>query len=341
MGWCRELILCEGYMDVIALHAAGFENAVATLGTAITSEQARLIAKYTKNVIISYDMDDAGRAAADKAMRLLAEVGVDVKVLRMSGAKDPDEYIKKFGADKFRQVIGKSQSGFNYKLDAILSKYDLELGEDKIKASAEICKMISAVYSSVERSVYVSAAAERLGISPDILKNDVERMRNSLVKQYRAKEGRDAQLSAKNIGDRINPDAAKNVKAAYAEEAILGLMLLFDEHRASVASGKTELAKQDFYTEFGARVFEAIMDLQNSEGGYSSAVMGERFNPDEMGRLQRMSQKRTELISNGSDVFESSVKALKEIKEKELSANDWMADIARRQKQLKTQKGEK
>jgi len=337
----EQLILCEGYMDVIALHAAGFENAVATLGTAITSEQARLIAKYTKNVIISYDMDDAGRAAADKAMRLLAEVGVDVKVLRMSGAKDPDEYIKKFGADKFRQVIGKSQSGFNYKLDVILSKYDLELGEDKIKASAEICKMISAVYSSVERAVYVSAAAERLGISADILKNDVERMRNSLVRQYRAKEGRDAQLSAKNIGDRINPDAAKNVKAAYAEEAILGLMMLFDEHRASVASGKTELKKDDFYTEFGARVFEAIMDLQNSDGGYSSAVMGERFNPDEMGRLQNMIRKRTDLLSNGPDVFESSVNALKEIKEKELSADDWMADIARRQRQLKTQKGEK
>ncbi len=337
----EQLILCEGYMDVIALHAAGFENAVATLGTAITSEQARLIAKYTKNVIISYDMDDAGRAAADKAMRLLAEVGVDVKVLRMSGAKDPDEYIKKFGADKFRQVIGKSQSGFNYKLDVILSKYDLELGEDKIKASAEICKMISAVYSSVERSVYVSAAAERLGISADILKNDVERMRNSLVRQYKVKEGRDAQLSAKNIGDRINPDSAKNVRAAYAEEAILGLMLLFDEHRASVASGKTELKKEDFYTEFGSRVFEAIMDLQNSEGGYLYALMGERFNTDEMGRLQRMAQKRTELISNGSDVFESSVKALKEVKEKELLSEDWMADIARRQKQLKTQKGEK
>ena len=104
---------------------------------------------------------------------------------------------------------------------------------------------------------------------------------------------------------------------------------------------KVHVKKDDFYTEFGARVFEAIMDLQNSDGGYSSAVMGERFNPDEMGRLQNMIRKRTDLLSNGPDVFESSVNALKEIKEKELSADDWMADIARRQRQLKTQKGEK
>ncbi len=334
----EQLILCEGYMDVIALHAAGFENAVATLGTAITSEQARIISKYTKNVIISYDMDDAGRKAADKAMRLLAEVGVDVKILRMSGAKDPDEYIKKFGPDKFRQVIGKSQSGFNYKLDVILSKYDTELAEDKIKASAEICELISGVYSSVERSVYISASAEKLGISADILKNDVERIRNKMIRQYKSKEGRDAQMSAKNLGDRINPDSAKNIQASAAEEAILGLMLLYDEHRASVASGKTELKKEDFFTEFGARVFEAINELQVSDGGYSYSMMGEHFSPDEMGRMQRMAQRRTQLVSNGADVFEASVKALKESKQKSLSADDWMADIARRQEELKAKK---
>ena len=334
----EQMILCEGYMDVIALHAAGFENAVATLGTAITQEHARIISKYTKSVLISYDMDAAGRAAAEKAMRLLAEVGVDVKVLKMTGAKDPDEYIKMYGADRFRQVISRSQSGFDYKLDTILSKYDLGKADDKIKASSEICKMIAAVYSSVEREVYISAAAERLGLTSAVMKNDVERMRAGLIRQYKAKEGHDAQMSAKNMGDRINPDSAKNIQASAAEEVILGLMLLYDDHRSAVAKGKIELSKEDFFTEFGSRVFEAIIELENSEGGYMYSLLGEKFSPDEMGRIQRMEYKRRQLVSNGADVLAASVKTLKESKNKSVSDNDWMLDLARRQEELKSKK---
>ena len=91
----EQLIVCEGYMDVIAMHAAGFENSVATLGTAITPEHARMLKKYTKKVILSYDSDSAGQNATDKALRLLSEVGLDAGILVMKGAKDPDEYIKK------------------------------------------------------------------------------------------------------------------------------------------------------------------------------------------------------------------------------------------------------
>lgn len=339
---CEErLILCEGYMDVIALHAAGFENAVATLGTAITPDQARLISKYTKNVVISYDMDSAGRTAADKAMRLLGEVGVDVKILNMSGAKDPDEYIKKYGPDKFSQLLGKSQTGFDYKLEKTLSKYDISIGEDKIKAANEICDIIAGVYSNVERAVYIAAAAEKLSLTVDVLTNDVNRKRNALVKQYRSKEGHDAQMSAKHIGDRINPDAAKNVPATNAEEAILGLMLLFDEHRSAVASGKIALTADDFFTDLGKRIFEAIMELQNSDGGYMHSLIGEKFTPDEMGRIQRMINNRTTLSSNGADVFEASVNRLLELKDKKSEADDWMKNFARRQQEHKDKKKNK
>ncbi len=334
----EQLILCEGYMDVIALHAAGFENAVATLGTAITQEHARIISKYTKSVLISYDMDQAGRTAADKAMRLLAEVGVDVKVLKMSGAKDPDEYIKLYGADRFRQVISRGQSSFDYKLDTVLAGYDLSQANDKIKASSELCKIIAAVDSSVEREVYITTVAERLGLPPDVIKNDVGRIRAGLIKKYRSKEGHDAQMFAKNMGDRINPDAAKNVQAAAAEEVILGLMLLYDEHRAAVATGKIELSKEDFFTEFGSRAFEAIVELENSEGGYMYSLLGEKFTPDEMGRMQRMEYKRRQLVSNGTDVLSASIKTLKEAKNKGISDNDWMLDLARRKEELKLKK---
>ena len=173
-GNCAEqMILCEGYMDVIALHAAGFPCAVATLGTAITPEQARLMTKYTSRVVISYDSDEAGQRAAQKALRILGEVGLETRVLRMTGAKDPDEYIKAYGPDRFRQLLAGSSTGFEYRLEAILAPKDLSLADEKIKAAAEVCRLIAASGSRVEREVYILEAAKRLELPPDILRQDV------------------------------------------------------------------------------------------------------------------------------------------------------------------------
>jgi DNA primase len=158
----EQMILCEGYMDVIALHAAGFENAVATLGTALTSEQARLMTKYTKKVIVSYDSDEAGQRAADRAIRLLGEVGLDVRILKLTGAKDPDEYIKTYGADKLRSLLGQSKTWFDFKWNAIASRYHLDVPSDRIKASEEACTIIAGVGSPIEREVYISQIAEPL-----------------------------------------------------------------------------------------------------------------------------------------------------------------------------------
>ena len=117
---CEDsLILCEGYMDVIAVHMAGFPNAVATLGTALTTEQARLMAKYTKKVILSYDSDEAGVSAAKRAIPILTDAGLEVKMLRMEGAKDPDEYIKKFGAVRFKNLLDDSQGKLDYLCDSV------------------------------------------------------------------------------------------------------------------------------------------------------------------------------------------------------------------------------
>ena len=308
---CSErMILCEGYMDVIACHAAGFENAVATLGTALTQEQARLMAKHTKQVLIAYDSDEAGQNAARKAIRMLSEVGLEVKVLNMEGAKDPDEYIKKFGKDNFRALLDAGKSGFEFKLDATMRKYDITIPENKIKASAEICEHISEVYSSVEREVYVSLAAKRLGLTESVIKNDVERIRTKKIKAYRASEASKARNDAMGIGDRINTDGIKNIRARGAEEAIIGLMLLYDEHRRAVVSGKVSLDVNDFFSEFHKKVFEKIIMLESGEG-FDFSLLGEFFSVDEMGRLQGLSGKRRELTENGIDVFIKCVETLK------------------------------
>lgn len=337
----EQMILCEGYMDVIALHAAGFAFAVATLGTAITPNHARIFSKYTKKVIISYDADEAGQNAANKAMHVLGDVGMEVRILRLDGAKDPDEYIRKFGAARFRQTLEQSRTGFEYQLETVLSKHRLELGSEKVKASGELCRIIAAYSSAVEREVYLSQAAQRLELPPDVLRNSVKQIRDKLIAASRSRMSREAQISVKNFGDRINPDAAKAPRAAAAEEQVLGMLLMFEEYRQAVVSGKISLTSDDFITDFHRRVFEEIRRLQVSELGFRFELLGESFTPDEVGRIQKMEVTRQALTQNGPEVFRSAVATLRDIRrQNEAQKGDLREQLAYlREKKAKLHKG--
>ncbi|MBQ3482795.1 MAG: DNA primase [Clostridia bacterium] len=336
----EQMILCEGYMDAIAMHAAGFENAVATLGTAITPDHARLLARYTKRVIINYDSDEAGQKAANKAMKLLDEVGLEVRVLRLSGAKDADEYLRSFGADAFRGIIEQSRTAFDFKLDGVLSHFDVTQPEGKIRAAREVTRIIAETASGVERALYVEAAAAKLGISAEGLLNDVKRIRAKMVREIRQKQSRDLQLEARGFGDRINPDAAKNPAAASAEEAILGLLLLYPEHRKAVITGEVVLAGEDFLTAFGRRVFDAIAAMEQSEDGFVFSALGASFSPDEMGRIVQMQRTRAALQNNDRAVLRAAAEALRAERARANARNggDWQSEIARRRAELQKKK---
>ena len=337
---CEEqMMLCEGYMDVIAMHAAGFENAVATLGTAITSEQARIFAKYTKKVIICYDADDAGQNAAKKAMRLLGEVGVDVRVLKVPGAKDPDEYIKKYGVESFKKALGASKTGFEHQLDKIADSHNLEIAEEKIKASEEVTNLILGSYSQVQRDIYIRKAAERLSVSAEALKSDVERLNNRRIREQKQKEFSDAKMSIKNYGDKINIDSAKNPRANSNERALLGMMLIFDEFRRDAASGKAGLSADDFVTEFGKRLFGVLCELENSEYGYSQAMLNQYFTGDEYSYIMKMELDRRALAKNDREVFEAHVSGLKkETQKTQSNADDPYADLRAMQAEFREKK---
>lgn len=310
----EQMILCEGNMDVVSMHAAGFENAVASLGTALTDEQARIMARYTKQVIIAYDGDSAGQRAAGRAMDIFARVGLDVRVLRITDAKDPDEYIRKFGTDAFARLLKGSSTGFSYRLDGVLNRYNIKEPEDRIKAAAELCGMVARVWSSAEREVYLQAVSERLGLPIDSLRRDVERAQARIQRDRHQSEARAARMSALALDDRVNPEAAGNIRAAAAEDTVLGLMLLYEEHRRAVREGAVSLTADDFVTAFNRRVFEAIMELENSDGGFSTAVLGEKFDPDEMGRLAKLAQARRNLSENGQSVLKAAVRTLQDEK---------------------------
>ena len=304
-----QLILCEGYMDVIALHAAGFTNAVATLGTALTEEQARMMTRYTKKVIISYDMDDAGRRAAERAVRMFGDVGLEVKLLQLQDAKDPDEFIKKFGADRFRRVLEESRTKFEYNFESILNRYDLFDPQEKIKALSAMCELVAGFYSSAERDVYITEIAKKLGVEPTSVRSDVERLIRRRKSEYRREEKQKIHRDAAGFADKVNPDFVKNPAAARAEEIVLGLMLLYDEHRKVALTPPLSLAEEDFYTAFGKKVFLFLRDA--NEKGAPTDLLDEHFDPDEVGRITRMKVLRMQLTDNGPSVLEAAVNSLR------------------------------
>ena len=311
---CQEsLILCEGYMDVIAMHSAGFTNAVATLGTAITAEQARMMSRYTKKVIISYDADEAGQKAAMRAVKMLSDVGLDVTILRVPGAKDPDEYINTYGADKFRQVINESKTKFEYHMENILSKYDINISQDKIKALYELEKVVSEIYSVAERDIHIQTISKTFNVDAKSIKTDVERIISKNLMEYKQKESQKMQQDSIGYSDKVNTDFIKAPAVAKNEEAVLGLLLVYPEHRKSVFENK-RLTVDDFFTEFNKKVFSYICESYGNDD--SMTDINDVFTSDEVGRITKMKINRMQLSDNGENVLDDCIRNLKSSVEK-------------------------
>ncbi len=318
---CSErLILCEGYMDVIMLHAAGFENAVASLGTALTADHARLMKKYTSNVVIAYDSDGAGQNATNKALPILAAAGIDARVIAMDGAKDPDEFIKKFGAKKFAAILDGSRPRFEYKLENILAQHPLADPSEKIKAAAAVCAEIAAVPSSVERDIYIARAAKALSVDPKSIKSDVAAMIRKRQNQARAARTGELLRDGMGLSDHVNPDFAKTPRAARIEETLLGLILLRREYRTLAVDGRP-LTADELPTELGRRLFTAVAESEEA-GGFDIGTLNERFTQDEVSRAMRMYSERLRLSENGREVFEDNLRALRAENEKKQHADE-------------------
>lgn len=327
----EQMILCEGYMDVIALHQAGFKNAVATLGTAITSEQARILKRYTNRVIICYDADAAGQKAAYKAFRLLGEAGLECKIIKVENAKDPDEYIKKFGPDAFVGILNRSRSEFDFKFDNIIASNDLETTDGKIKALYELVNVISEFPGAAQREVYIHRVADSLSLLSDAIRRDVEKNIARQKGQQKKDEFRKIVASTSGFGDRINPDAAKNPRAAKAEAAIIGILLLHPEYLAEMKK-KDALPPEDvFFTEFGKKVYSLMRELSKEES-FSEAMLGEELTPDEMSRLESIKMTRRQV---GANTIEILLDCFETLKSASASKDRDIADILREKRKQK------
>ena len=307
----ETMILCEGYMDVIALHGAGFNNAVATLGTAITSEQARIFSRYAKKVVICYDADEAGQRAASKAFALLGEVGVECRILKVEDAKDPDEYIRKFGAPAFKNLLERSRSEFDFKLDKIIRDNPIVTPDGKIKALEESVRLIASFPSAAAREIYLHRIAELLNVTPDSIRRDVEKLLRNRDKKEKREEARQMIRQSEGYGDRINPDYVKNPGAAAAEETILGILLLHPEIWSELQKSGEKLTVDDFFTAFGKKVFENL-EPNLTDPLFEPGMLGEVLSVEEMDRVASIRRSRSLLQQNSITVLRDSIDRLRE-----------------------------
>ena len=217
------LILVEGYMDAIALHQYGFDCAVASLGTALTEDGAALLSRYTDQVVLIYDGDSAGQNATQRAIPILERAGLKVKVLKMRDAKDPDEFLKKYGADRFKLLLEESANRVEYQLEAIAKKYDLSDDDQRIRFLQESAELISTLGSSVQREVYGGRVAEKAKISMDAMKLEVERARKRLLAREKKQRERVDLAPVRTLQPQSKSIRYSNIKSARAEEQVLAL----------------------------------------------------------------------------------------------------------------------
>ena len=221
-----RIVLTEGYMDTISLYQAGFDCAVASLGTALTADHAKLLSRFTKEVVICYDSDTAGVQAANRAIPLLEKTGLKVRVLRVTGAKDPDEFIRKFGPDAFSRLLDQSENYVEYNLRQIQSKYDLSDPVQKTEFARESAGMLAGLDSPVEREVYAGQVAELTGIGKPALQQEIGRARNSKLWAAKKKQTRRDMTPVTQVQPKARQMRYENTRSARAEEGILRLLML-------------------------------------------------------------------------------------------------------------------
>jgi DNA primase len=281
------LILVEGYMDAIALHQYGFDCAVASLGTALTEDGANLLSKYTDQVVLIYDGDKAGQNATQRAIPILEKAGLQVKVLQMRDAKDPDEYLKKFGADKFKLLLEESANRVEYQLNAIRRKYDLREDDQRVKYIYESAELLCTLGSAVQREVYGHRVAEAAGISYDALKLEVDKAYKRRLNREKKKQEQIDLSPAKNLQPRARSIRYDNMRSAMAEEAVLALIL---KEPALFAQLK-DLKQEEFSSELLGRAYGQLRRRYDQALEVRLSVL-EDFSGEEMSHLAGILQRQ-------------------------------------------------
>lgn len=313
------LILCEGYMDAIALHQYGFDCAVASLGTSLTEEQATLMSKYTSKVVLTYDGDEAGQNATKRAIPILEKAGLQVKVLRMQGAKDPDEFLKKFGADRFRLLLEQCENQAEYRLESLKRKYDLNSDEQRVEFLRQAAMLVSSFSSAVEREIYGNRAAEAAGVTPDAMKLEISKAyKKRKAIERKAQEKQDLSPATQQQ-PKIRSIRYDNIRSAMAEEGLLQMLMKAPELFEKTGT----LTENDFSAPVLGKAYRILKEYYSSYGTVSATSLESELSSDEMSHISAILQKKDLIVSEKA--FSDYLKIIREEAEKRNGGADLLA----------------
>ena len=309
-----NIILCEGNLDIVTLHQAGFDNAVASMGTALTVEQIRLLSRFTKELVLCYDNDNAGKIATERALQLLQNSEFSVKVLQLPRRnvdgeyikQDADDFIKFQGPDAFERLLSGSNNGTEFRMAQIAGKYDLGNDEARVAYCSEISDLLASLPSPVEREVYTTRAAAAAQITPEAMKLEVQQAyRRRVNREKRAQQRRNlnpaAQLQPKERTLRY-----ENIRSARAEEGVLRLLLM-DE---SLFQSQPALREEEFSSPLLGRAYALLRQAGAENRMVSVAALTGHFTPEESSHLSAVCQ-QPESAQNAAQALEDYIRIIR------------------------------
>lgn len=327
---CNDrIILVEGNMDVISLHQAGFENTVASLGTALTGEQINLLARYTKEIVLTLDADAAGQKAVKRASQMLENTGLSVRVVVIPDGKDPDDFIKKNGAERFRALLEGAVSDIEYKLLMAASDIDITTDDGRLKYLSQAAKVIATDDDIMTRDIYIGRLCDKYGVSRTALTAKVEEHRR-LNRKIKDKKEISEIIHPKFTKDDINPERRNSVKGTAAEETLIAVLL---QHPDFYEQTKDKLTPDDMITSLNKRIYEVIVNTLEGGRRLDISVFAEKLIPAEIGYLVSL-QNSEKAGNNAKTVLKDCIEVileegmiLKTKSHKEASVDDWASNL--------------
>ena len=331
-NFCSEqMILVEGNMDVISLHQAGFENVVAPLGTAFTTEQANLIARYTKEIVLMLDADAAGQKAVRRAEEILRNTGLSVRVVSIPNGKDPDEYIKTQGAERFKALLEGAVSNMEYKLLMAAQGLDLSNDDGRLKYLGLAAEILATTNDVMERDIYIGRLCEKYGVSRTALTTKVDELRQKNIRAVKKAEINEV-IHPKFSKDDVNPERRNSLKGTAAEETVISLLL---QHPDFYDVVKNELTPDKMVTGLNRRIYEIISDTLNDGRALDISVFAQKLLPAEVGYLVSL-QNGNKGGASPKTVLSDCIKVILEENERlsyqnsaDVSNEDWAAQLQR------------
>lgn len=325
----EQIILVEGNMDVISLHQAGFQNAVAPLGTAFTSEQVNLLARYTKEIVLMLDADAAGQKAAKRASQLLENTGLAVRVVVIPDGKDPDEYIKKNGPERFKALLEGAVSDIEYKLLMAADGIDLNGDDGRLKYLAAAAEIIASCEDVMTRDIYIGRLSDKYGVSRTALSTKVDELRRKSFRSQKKKEISDI-IRPKFTKDDINPERRRSQKGTNAEETMLAVLL---QHPDFSDEANEKLPPERMITSLNRRIYEIILDASKTGRSLDISLFAEKLIPSEVGYLVAL-QNSEKAGKNAKEVLKDCIEVILEediilnsSSNSEQTVEDWASNL--------------